>query len=477
MTKATTVFVSGVFDVLHPGHLRLFKFALELGERLIVGVYSDNLAGDSAHVSQGLRLEGVNANSFVNESLLIDISLRNTIKQLRPDFVVKGKEHEGLPNPELDILTKYGGQLVFSSGEAVFSSVDLIRKELTKGYRAVTHEPTDFLVRHDINLVDLVSKVNDFPNLQVCVIGDLIVDEYITCDPLGMSHEDPTLVVTTVDTQRFLGGSGIVAGHAAGLGAKVHYLSVSGNDDTRDYAYRELQRLGLNATLLADDARPTTLKKRFRVDETTLLRVSHLHQAAINASLQNQILDQFRVAVPDCQLVVFSDFNYGCLPQTLVERLIELCKEHGVMMVADSQSSSQTGDVSRFRGMHLLTPTEHEARVSSRNHEDGLVVLAERLRVRSKARNIILKLGREGALLHLESNEGGVQTDRIPALNLSPRDASGAGDALLVASAMLMAVGATPWEAAYVGTVAAAVQVSRTGNIPLTQTDLKRELC
>tara|TARA_B100000315_G_scaffold253034_1_gene291045 strand:- start:1753 stop:3186 length:1434 start_codon:yes stop_codon:yes gene_type:complete len=476
MTQPVTVFVSGVFDVLHPGHLRLLRFARELGDRLIVGVLSDDLAGDIAHVSQDLRLEGVKANSFVSEALLVDTSLENTIDRLRPNYVVKGKEYEHQSNVEPDVLDKYGGKLVFSSGEAIFSSLDLIRKELTKSYRTISNEPTDFLVRHGIDLVDLVSKVRDIHNLQICVIGDLIVDEYITCDPLGMSHEDPTLVVTTVDTQRFLGGSGIVAGHAAGLGAKVHHLSISGKDDTRDYAYRELQRLGLDVTLLGDNVRPTTLKKRYRAEKTTLLRVSHLHQGAIDAGLQDQLLEKFREVLPDCQLVVFSDYNYGCLPQTLVEKLIKLSEKHDVMMVADSQSSSQIGDVSRFRGMHLLTPTEHEARVSLRNHEDGLVVLAEQLRVRSKARNIILKLGREGALLLLESDQGEPQTDRIPALNLSPQDASGAGDALLVASAMLMAVGATPWEAAYVGTVASAVQVGRIGNIPLTQADLLGEI-
>ena len=51
MTK--TVFVSGNFNVLHPGHLRLFRFARELGGRLIVGVQSDRVAGDAAHILQG----------------------------------------------------------------------------------------------------------------------------------------------------------------------------------------------------------------------------------------------------------------------------------------------------------------------------------------------------------------------------------------------------------------------------------------
>ena len=476
MTSPKMVFVSGNFNVLHPGHLRLFRFACELGDRLVVGVHSDRLGGEAAHVPQDLRLEGVKANSYVDEALLIDVPVESVVDQLRPDFVVKGNEHQGFPNPELEVLNRYGGQLVFSSGEAVFSSVDLIKKDLQRAARTVTHVPTGFLSRHEITPDRLGSIINDFRNIQVCVIGDLIVDEYLTCDPLGMSQEAPALVVTPIHTQRFLGGSGIVAAHAAGLGAKAYYMSVSGNDDTRDFAYGELQRFGLDITLLGDDTRPTTLKQRFRADGMTLLGVSHLHQGGIDVNLQDQVLERFETVVPDCQLVVFSDFNYGCLPQALVERLVELGQSHDVMMVADSQSSSQIGDVSRFKGMHLLTPTEHEARVSLRDHEDGLVVLAEQLKEKAGARNVVLKLGQEGALLHFESDEGGSLTDRIPALNRLPRDVAGAGDALLIAMAMAMAVGANPWEAAYVGAVAAAIQVSRTGNIPLTQADFVNEL-
>ena len=56
------------------------------------------------------------------------------------------------------------------------------------------------------------------------IIGDLIIDEYINCDPLGMSQEDPTLVVTPVESKKFIGGAGIVASHAASLGAKTSII-------------------------------------------------------------------------------------------------------------------------------------------------------------------------------------------------------------------------------------------------------------
>jgi len=67
-------------------------------------------------------------------------------------------------------------------------------------------------------------------------------------------------------------------------------------------------------------------------------------------------------------------------------------------------------------------------------------------------------------------------TDRITALNSAPKDVAGAGDSLLITSAMTLASGGNIWEAACLGSLAAAVQVSRVGNTPLRTKDLLQEL-
>lgn len=319
--------------------------------------------------------------------------------------------------------------------------------------------------------------VHKFASIRVCVVGDLIVDEYISCQPLGMSQEDPTIVVTPIDSTRFIGGAGIVAAHAAGLGAQVQFVSVTGADAQRVFASTELAAAGVSACLLSDDSRPTTLKQRFRCKGKTLLRVSHLHQGAIPIPLQDSLLSKLEEVIDQVDLLVFSDFNYGCLPQPLVDKLVAMAKARDVMVAADSQSSSQVGDISRFQGMDLLTPTEHEARLATRNREDGLVVLAESLRQRSGAGNILLKMGEEGLLVHAGGGgDGDWLTDRVGALNVAPRDVAGAGDSLLIASALSMASGASIWEAACLGSLAAAVQVGRVGNTPMRTNDLLREL-
>ena len=471
------VLVSGNFNVLHPGHMRLLRFARECGTRLLVAVYSDRIAGEGAHVPEALRLEGLLSNGWVDSAFLIDEPIVDVIERIRPDIVVKGKEHENAFNPEVPALGKYGGRLLFSSGESVFSSVDLLRKEfLDASFRSISL-PVDFMARHGIDPSKIQGLLHKFASVNVCVVGDLIIDEYISCQPLGMSQEDPTIVVTPIDSKLFIGGAGIVAAHAAGMGAQVQFISVTGIDRPREFGERELSAAAVSATLLADDSRPTTLKQRFRCQGKTLLRVSHLHQAAISVQLQAQLLEQVEAAMPDIDLLVFSDFNYGCLPQSVVDKITTIAKARGVMLAADSQSSSQVGDVSRFRGMDLLTPTEREARLALRNREDGLVVLAEGLRQQSSVGNILLKLGEEGLLIHAAG--GGANdwlTDRVGVLNAAPRDVAGAGDSLLITSALTLASGGNIWEAACLGSLAAAVQVGRVGNTPLRTNELLREL-
>jgi rfaE bifunctional protein kinase chain/domain len=472
-----TVLVSGHFNVIHPGHLRLFRFAKECGDLLIVAVESDRLAGTAAHVPQDLRLEGVLSNSFVDEAIITDASVQVLIERLLPDIVVKGKEHEDKFNPEVEVLRTYGGKLLFSSGEALFSSLDLIRREFSQVDPHSIRLPLDFMKRHQIEREALRQTVKHFAQLKVVVIGDLIIDEYITCQPLGMSEEDPTIVVTPLDSVKFVGGAGIVAAHAAGLGAQVTFLSVVGPDETGDFGSKSLEAFNVNAILFRDPTRPTTLKQRYRSKGKSLLRVSHLHQGAISAELQQMMLEEFSRAVFEADLVVFSDFNYGCLPQTLVDKAVGVAKQQGILTAADSQSSSQVGDISRFKGMDLITPTEREARISTKNHEDGLVILAQSLRHQASARNVLLKMGEEGVLVHADGGAADkFLTDQVPALNAHPKDVAGAGDSLLIACAMALASGANIWQASCVGSLAAAIQVGRVGNTPVLFSEVLGEL-
>ena len=269
-----------------------------------------------------LRLDGVRALSIVDHAFVLDISISEFIAQLRPDIVFKGKEFESTHNPEAEVVENYGGKLLFASGDVQFASQDLLRREL-----ALTL-PLPFLrgaegfpERHGLTRRALHNLLDKMKGLRVAVVGDIIVDEYLLCDPMGMSQEDPTIVVSPIESQTFVGGAGIVSAQARSFGTEAALFTVFGEDDTAAYARVALEKMGVKVHGIVDQTRPTTRKQRYRAMGKTLLRVNHVRQHEISKQLAAQILESVTSILPRIDLLMFSDFNYGCLPQSLVESI------------------------------------------------------------------------------------------------------------------------------------------------------------
>lgn len=92
------VFTNGVFDILHPGHLRVLKFARSLGDKLIVGINSDRtvkiLKGEDRPINrQEDRKALLECLRFVDEVVIFDdLTTANIIQKIKPDILVKGEE-------------------------------------------------------------------------------------------------------------------------------------------------------------------------------------------------------------------------------------------------------------------------------------------------------------------------------------------------------------------------------------------------
>jgi len=256
----------------------------------------------------------------------------------------------------------------------------------------------------------------------------------------------------------------------------VNYFSIIGGDEAGQFATDALKKYDVESVLIEDKSRPTTLKQRFRASEKTLLRVSHLRHHNINNELADKLFDSLKNCINNADLLIFSDFNYGCLPQNLVDKIRQFCKKNNIRMVADSQSSSQIGNVARFQDMLLITPTEHEARLAVRDQGSSLIMLADSLYNQARAQHVFITLGAEGLLIHSPNSLSSLSTDQLPAFNSAPKDVSGGGDCLLIASSLALIAGATIWESAYLGSIAAACHVGRIGNLPLNKNEILQEL-
>ena len=476
MKKKKKILITGVFNVLHPGHLKLFRFAKKYADELHVGVVSDKDSNKKIYLNEKLRLEALKNNTLVNKSFIFRSNVKTLIEKIKPDYIAKGKEFEGRFNPEKEVVEKYGGKIIFNSGVSTLSGSDLVKKEMEAIDSKIVF-PRDYLSRHSINNLSIKKILNKFSKLNICIFGDLIIDEYISSQALGMSREDPTIVVSPMNKKKFIGGSGIVACHASNLDAKVNYFSVSGEDEQREFAIRKLNEFKVKHFIPLDKTRPTTFKQRYRVKQKTLFKVSDLGFHNIDERIVEKVKKKFKSTInkSSIDLIIFSDFNYGFLTNNLIDYVTNIAKEKKIKIIADCQTSSQYGNILKYDFTNLITPTETEARVSLHDYESGIVDLIHKMQNQSKFENVFLKLGNEGFLIQ-NNNQNTFHTDKMDALNLNPIDVAGAGDSLLTFAGMAIASGASIWEAAYLGALAASVQVSRLGNVPISKDDILKKL-
>ncbi|WP_249348501.1 PfkB family carbohydrate kinase [Pseudoalteromonas citrea] len=472
------VLVQGNFDVLHPGHIRLLNFARECGTELHVAVNSDSSMNEKSRVKEKHRLEMVQSLECVDKAFLTDLPPTEVVTLIQPSIIVKGKEFEDRINLEEIPLKKLGGKLIFGSGEFESNAEQFIKRTNPVKNNFDFKEVKEFISRHQIQQTEIYNTLEKIKKLNVLVIGEVIVDEYVQGTAIGLSQEDPTIVMTPNKTDTFLGGAAITAGHIKAIGAgSVNLISVLGEDKAASYVKKHIDAYKIETSLYSDNSRPTPLKTRYRAGSKTLLRVNNVRQHKISLDLQASILSKVTSLISELDLVVFSDFNYGLLPQTLVENITKLCESKSVKVVADSQTSSQVGDISRYLGMDLITPTEREVRVALNNPDDGLIILAQKLAKKSEAKNIVITLSEEGLLIHLPSNDfTSWENDKLPAINKHAMDPAGAGDCFLAASSLAICTNSSIWEACYLGSLAAACQVGSLGNTPLSRNSFEKTI-
>ncbi len=471
----------GHFNVIHPGHLRFLQYAQEQGDRLLVMILSDQALKGTAKITyftQTERAAGVAALHNVDWIVILDrISMIEVIRLIRPFAYVLGKEFEENHSSEIDqcieLVKKNNGKIVFSSGTTHYASVDFLyhsqeelgHDNIQKFYAVCKNQKID--------LKTLKYGIDQFQNLNLAVIGDTIVDQYIACDALGMSAEAPVIAVKELETKEFLGGAAIVASHLVALGAQCHFLSVIGEDQTAELVRAELAQQKVDADLFRDSSRPTTFKIRYMVNNQKLFRVSRLQEHSISKTLELKISAQLEKLAPELDAIIVSDFVYGVITNRLLANIIKIAQTHNLLLFGDLQCSSQIGNVLKFNQFDALCPTEREARIALSDHENGLEQLALHLLKRTQVPNLLITLGAEGFVAYQTGKRGEViQSQHFPALNSNPVDVAGAGDSLFAALSVALSAQIGLMETATLASCVAAIAVSRVGNTPVTRQEL-----
>jgi cytidyltransferase-like protein len=470
----------GVFDVVHPGHVRHLLYAKNKADVLIASITADvhiDKGKYRPHVPQDLRAANLAAFEIV-DYVVIDKNPKplDNLAFLQPDYFAKGYEYgaSGL-NPktaeELGVVESYGGEIIFTPGDIVYSSSHLI--ELAPPVIKLEKLMT-VMEREGLGTDDLRRTLAAMPGRRVHVVGDTIVDTLTRCAMIGGQTKTPTLSVLYERRSDYVGGAGIVAKHLRAGGAEVVFSTVLGNDALKDFVVKDLKDSGVEIRPVIDDTRPTTNKNAIVVDAYRLLKIDTLDNRSINNGILADIVESIGTVKADA--VVFSDFRHGMFNKRTIPTLIGAIPA-GVFRVADSQVASRWGNITEFKGFDLITPNEREARFALADQDSGVRPLASAIYDATQCRTLIMKLGDRGVLTCKGPDHEALDsffsidsfTDRVV-------DAVGAGDALLAYATLAMMVSGSAAQATILGSFAAACECERDGNVPITPADVLGKL-
>jgi bifunctional ADP-heptose synthase (sugar kinase/adenylyltransferase) len=470
----------GVFDVVHPGHVRHLLYAKSKADILIASITADmhiTKGLHRPHVTQDLRAVNLAAFEMVDYVVIDrnDKPLEN-LATIQPDYFAKGFEYnaKGLtPNTaeEAEIVEAYGGEIIFTPGDIVYSSSALINLAPP----SVKLETLQILMeREQITFDHLRSVLDQMSGKRVHVLGDTIIDTYTLCTMIGGQTKTPTISVLYQQRTDYVGGAGIVAKHLVAAGAKVSFSTVLGDDPLKDFALDDLRSAGVDARAVIDPSRPTVNKNAIVVGGYRLLKVDTLDNRSISDSILAATAEGLRSTPTDA--VVFSDFRHGMFNRRTIPEFVKAIPSNAYR-AADSQVASRWGNITEFQNFDLITPNEREARFALADQDSGIRPLSSKLYDAAQCKLLILKLGERGVLACRDIDHESLDSFFvIDSFVNNLVDAMGAGDALLAYATLAMLSSKNEPIATILGTIAAACECERDGNIPVSTDDVRAKL-
>jgi rfaE bifunctional protein kinase chain/domain len=456
----------GVFDLVHPGHIRHLSYCKSKADILVVSITPDKFIKKGIYrplVPEKIRANNLSVLELV-DYVIIDKFKHpyNIIKKIKPNYFAKGNEYFNNPNllteKENKTLKKFGGKMLFTPGDVVFSSTKIINEnEINLKYDKLKN-------LMDVNkytfekITDVIKK---FKNIRVHVVGDLIIDTHIECEAVAGLHKTPTLSLIKKNSKSYLGGAGIVAAHFASFSKKVTLTTVISNDRLGNLAKKFLKKYNVNLNSIYESDRPTTEKSIFISQNHNLLKVNNVSNQPISNTTLEKIKKNLKKNNYD--IAVISDYRHGIFNNQSCNEIVKSIDKKA-FKVADSQVASRWGNILDFKSFNLITPTEQEARYSLFEQDLTIRALADKLIKESKSKNIILKIGERG-LIALGKN-------RPDYIALDPfvdnlMDANGAGDALLAYSSAALFKEKSLIMSSIIGILAASCKCEKKGNLPL----------
>jgi D-beta-D-heptose 7-phosphate kinase/D-beta-D-heptose 1-phosphate adenosyltransferase len=315
--------------------------------------------------------------------------------------------------------------------------------------------------------------IRAFDQLDVIVIGEAMLDSYLEGDTGRLCREAPVPIVRLNGRSDAPGGAANSAVNARSLGARVHLLSVVGDDPEAALLGRALQARGVDtAGLRAQPGRRTLAKQRVVAASQLLLRFDQGTTDPVDPASERWLIDRLADLYPRSDAAIISDYGYGILTPRVIAALADLQARHPLVLVADSK------DLAAYRkvGLTAAKPNYAEAlqllgldaRDAPGPRPDRIAGSAGRILERTGARIAAVTIDTEGALI--------VERDRPPYRTYARPEyharAAGAGDTFLAALALGLAAGGDTPAASELASAASAVVVSQEGTVACSAVEL-----
>jgi len=482
----SVVLCHGCFDIVHPGHIRHLNHAAQHGDKLIVTITGDSFVGKGAGrplIPQELRAENlaaldcvdwVCANSCATAAELLD--------ELRPDVYVKGREYEHNRDPrfelEKQVVQRYGGRVIFSSGDVIFSSTALIAalEDAVNPFHASLRH---LIEEHAITADGISALIDRFLGKRVLVVGEAIIDTYVMCDRPDVATEGPIMTLRPIEYRSFDGGAAIIARHLAAMGARPVLVTAAPRSVQVEAMRDRLAVEGVEVHLI-ESSGGLPEKQRYLVGTNKVMKLDLGGLISLDAQQRRALLSRAMEAATACDAAIIADFGLGMLTATMLGELCEVLREHVDVLVGDV--SGRRSSLLAMRHLDVMCPSESELRDALHEHNEGLSSVAWRALHETQAHSAVVTMGSEG-LIAFRTQDGKppggpwssrLLADHVPALAPFAVDQLGCGDALLAGLTLSLSCGAALPVAALIGAVGAAAEAQKLGNAVIGAADLRR---
>lgn len=312
---------------------------------------------------------------------------------------------------------------------------------------------------------DLVNRIKQFGESQqhALIIGDVMLDRYLTGEVNRISPEAPVPVVLLKQQHERAGGAANVATNMALLGIKTHIVGCVGDDNEAQLLRQLMQQSGMiTQDMVVSAKRPTIAKTRILGGHQQMMRLDQESHEPFSEQEHEQIVAACQQALASApSLVVLSDYAKGLLSPAVCQVIIQTCQQAHIPVLVDPKGT----DYTKYQGATALTPNKKEIAEACHTHvHDALLI--------TKAQQLKSSLGL--AFLAVTRSEEGItllddDIHHLPAAAQQVFDVSGAGDTVIATLAAGLMHGLTPLESLMLANTAAGVVVGQVGTVPITQ--------